>query len=265
MSRTSWSLIRAGREELPSRRSWRTTKALPLTDVPVVIGSALKALEAARAGTFDGSAVAPIVELVETMDRFREPERDLRGPFMMPIEGVITVPGRGTVVTGRIRRGTLEKGARVEVVGRRDATARELVVTDMESFRQAIPQAVAGQNVGLLLRGVAKDEVERGQVLVAPGSVKPHAGGEAELYLLTKEEGGRHTPFYDGYMPQFFFGGSHVTGTLSLPDCNMAMPGDRVRVAFSLARALGVEPGMRFSLREAGRTIGAGVITSVAD
>jgi elongation factor Tu len=213
------------------------------------------------AGEIHGPRTRAIVELVEALDAFPAPERDVASPFLMPIQDVFTIPGRGTVVTGRVTRGVLPVGAQVEILG--GEGARAVVVTGIESFRRSLPEARAGENVGLLLRGVARDEVFRGQVLCAPGSVTPHAGGEAELYVLGADEGGRHTPFGAGYMPQFFFGTTDVTGTIVRADTEAIAPGSRAKIGFMLARAVGLEPGMRFSVREGKRTVGAGIVTAI--
>jgi elongation factor Tu len=224
---------------------------------PVICGSALRALEAT---TPDDPWVAPILALVDALDaHLPDPARDLASPFLMPVEDVFTIPGRGTVVTGRVQRGVLPRGANVELVGR----AGEIVVTGIQSFHRDLPEARAGENVGLLLRGVRREEVERGMAISAPGAVRPRAAGEAELYVLTAAEGGRHTPFGSGYTPQFFFGTTDVTGTLVVPGEQPVIPGDRARVGFRLVHPVGLEPGMRFALREGGRTIGAGVVTAV--
>ena len=231
---------------------------------PVCVqGSALLALRAATEGQLEGAAVQPIVALLEAMDaNIPEPARDLGGPFMMPIEGVCTIPGRGTVVTGRVDRGRLAMGATVGVVGGADEKAREVVVTGIQEFHQNVPEAVAGHNVGLLLRGVGRDEVVRGQVVIAPGSLGSHRAGRAEIFLLTKAEGGRHTPFGTGYTPQLFFGATDVTATLRCGD-TVINPGDRAEVEFDLYKPVAVEPGMRFAMREGGRTVGAGVVVAV--
>ena len=242
---------------------------LGYADAPIVSGSALKALEAAEAGRIDDPAVDAIRALVACMDtRIPDPRRDLDGPFLMPIEDVMTIGGRGTVCTGRVERGVLRPQDPVEIVGLTDADGdvRTVVVSAMQAFRRDIPQAEAGQNVGLLLRGLRRDEVQRGQVLVAPGSVAPRTTGEAELYVLTAEEGGRRTPFRSGYKPQFFFGLTDVTGTVSLAEADEAagvMPGDRKTVRFALERPVAFEAGMRFALREGGHTVGAGFVTEV--
>ena len=229
--------------------------------VRFVKGSARDALAAVDAGEIHGPRTRAIVELVEALDAFPAPERDVASPFLMPIQDVFTIPGRGTVVTGRVTRGVLPVGAQVEILG--GEGARAVVVTGIESFRRSLPEARAGENVGLLLRGVARDEVFRGQVLCAPGSVTPHAGGEAELYVLGADEGGRHTPFGAGYMPQFFFGTTDVTGTIVRADTEAIAPGSRAKIGFMLARAVGLEPGMRFSVREGKRTVGAGIVTAI--
>ena len=242
---------------------------LGYADAAIVRGSALKALQAAEAGRIDDPEVDGIRALVACMDtRIPDPTRDLSAPFLMPIEDVMTIAGRGTVCTGRIERGVLRPQESVEIVGLTDAggDARSVVVSAMQAFRRDIPIAEAGQNVGLLLRGLRRDEVQRGQVLVAPGSVAPRLSGEAELYVLTAEEGGRRTPFRTGYKPQFFFGLTDVTGTVSLAGADQAagvMPGDRRTVRFDLERPVAFETGMRFALREGSRTVGAGFVTEV--
>jgi elongation factor Tu len=227
---------------------------------PVVKGSALLALAAADAGNLDDPNVAAVVRLVEALDaHVPDPVRDEASPFLMPIEDVFTISGRGTVVTGRVARGVLTPGTAVEIVGHEGT----VVVTSMQSFHKDVPEARAGENVGLLLRGVARDAVVRGDVVSAPGVVRPHAAGEAEVYVLTAAEGGRHTAFGTGYEPQFFFGATDVTGTLDAGGAGLVKPGDRTTVGFTLQRPIGVEPGMRFALREGGKTIGAGVVTVV--
>jgi elongation factor Tu len=236
-------------------------------NVPVVRGSALAALQAANAGRASGPEAACIRELVAALDTaIPDPERDFTSPFLMPIEDVFTIEGRGTVVTGRVDRGVLPKGGTVEIVGLVDADEkpRAVVVTGIQSFHKDRPAARAGENVGLLLRGVGRDEVVRGQVISVPNAIHPHARGEAELYVLSAKEGGRHTPFGSGYMPQFFFGTTDVTGIIDVAgDGGVVQPGERTRVGFALQRPVGLEPGMRFALREGGKTIGAGVVVSV--
>jgi elongation factor Tu len=228
-------------------------------DVPVIRGSALLALEA---DTANDDKARCIVELVAAMDQHIPiPVRDEDSPFLMPVEGVLTITGRGTVVTGRVERGVLKLGDKIEIVGREGDSP--FVVTGIESFKRPLEDARAGQNVGLLLRGLEKDTVERGHVLAAPGSVAAHEGGRAELYVLTKEEGGRHTPFTSGYSPQLFFGATDVTAELRLGEDTVVLPGDRVEVQFELTRPVAVEAGMRFAVREGRRTVGAGVVTQV--
>lgn len=233
-------------------------------DVAIVKGSALSAIRAIDEGKPEDPRTDPIRALVHALDtRIPDPVRNVDAPFLMPIQDVFTIEGRGTVVTGRVERGVLPLGANVEIVGANvDGKARVVVVTGIESFHTVRSEARAGENVGLLLRGVKRDEVARGQVLTVPGAVRPHMAGEAELYVLTAKEGGRHTPFASGYMPQFFFGTTDVTGTLSVSDDGVR-PGDRTRVTFRLAHAIGIEPGMRFALREGKKTVGAGVILAV--
>ncbi len=234
-------------------------------EVPFVRGSALRALEAAGRGDFSGEATSSIRELIATLDRvIPEPSRDLISPFFMPVEGVVTVDGRGTVVTGRVERGVLAKGARVEITGQRER--REVVVTGIQSFHKDRAEARAGDNVGLLLRGVARDEIVRGHALAAPGSIQPHATGGAELYVLSEKEGGRRTPFGVGYKPQFFFGATDVTGVIGdAGPLGRVQPGERAMVRFSLDKPVALERGVRFALREGGLTVGAGIVTSVGD
>ena len=227
-----------------------------------VRGSALEALRAVEQGKLDDPWVQGIVALVETMDRhIAVPERDTEGPFLMPIESVHTIEGRGTVVTGRVERGRIKVGDKVELAGRTDR-GREVVVTGTQSFRKDVPEAIAGMNVGLLLRGLDRDEVARGQVVITPGSLRAHHGGSAEIFVLTAAEGGRHTPFATGYAPQLFFGASDVSAVL---DTDGAVePGDRATVRFTLTRPTAFEPGMRFVMREGGKTIGAGIVTAAS-
>jgi elongation factor Tu len=232
-------------------------------NTPVVKGSALEALRAAEAGDARGDATACIRALVETLDaHVPTPVRDYDSPFLMPVEDVFTISGRGTVVTGRVQRGVLRPGAELEVLG---DIHRTVVVISIEAFHQLLDEARAGDNVGLLLRGIKREELARGHVLTAPGAVAAHGSGEAELFVLSAKEGGRHTPFASGYMPQFFFGATDVTGTVEvLGGPGVIEPGARARVAFRLLKPVGLEPGMRFALREGGKTVGAGVVTSVA-
>ncbi len=236
------------------------------SDVPFVFGSALLSLEAVEAGAFDSPAVRCIEELLEALDHhIPVPERDFDAPFMMPIEGVATITGRGTVVTGRVERGVVTKGDFVELVGLvdEDAKPRKIAVIDTQAFRKTVPCARAGMNVGLLLRGVRRHEVQRGQVLAAPGSFQPHSRASAEIFVLTRAEGGRHKPFGSGYKPQFFFGTTDVTGTIDVGDVGLVNPGDRASIGVVLDKPVGVEAGMRFAIREGGRTVGAGVVTEI--
>ena len=233
-------------------------------DVPVVKGSALRALEAATAGRMDDPWVKTIEELVDTMDRaIPDPVRDLAAPFLIAVEGVHTIDGIGTVVTGRVARGALPVGATVEIVGRKDGEVEDVVVTGIESFHREQRVARAGENVGLRLRGVRRGEIARGMVLAAPGSLAPHRGGKAELYLLTAKEGGRARPIRTGYQPQLFVGATDVTATLDMGGAAEMAPGGRSEVAFTLSRPIALEPGVRFAVREGGRTIGAGIVTAV--
>jgi elongation factor Tu len=230
------------------------------TGTAFVRGSALQALQA---GPGEVEKEACIVALLAELDKFVVPVRDLTGPFLMPIEEVHTISGRGTVVTGRVERGTLTVGSAIQVVGRHDGKPVEAVVTGIEMFRKSIPAADAGLNVGLLLRGVQRNEVERGQVVILPGSIKPHLGGKAEIFTLSAREGGRHTPFGTGYSPQFFFGGCDSTAILDVGALGEVQPGDRATVSFKLGKSVAFETGMRFAIREGGRTVGAGVVTEV--
>ena len=230
---------------------------------PVVRGSALGAVNAIATGDVDNPWVLAIRALVRALDEhIPVPVRDFASPFLMPIEDVFTIGGRGTVVTGRVDRGVLGVGETIEIVGLADA--RPVVVTGIQSFHQDRVEARAGENVGLLLRGVRREEIVRGQVVTMPGVVKLHDAGVAEIYALSEKEGGRHTAFGDGYMPVFFFGGADVTGVIALPEGEFVRPGDRTRIAFRLIKKIGIEPGMRFALREGGKTVGAGVVTEVA-
>ena len=230
-------------------------------DVPVVRGSALRALEAARSGNVDGPEAGCILSLLRALDEtVTEPLRELEAPFLMPVEGVCTISGRGTVVTGRVARGDLGLVDEVEIVGGVESARSPVVVTGIQEFHRDVPRALAGHNVGLLLRGVQRGEVLRGHALVAPGSVSAHQAGHAEIVLLRSEEGGRKTPCRSGYMPQLYFGATDVPGKLVFAAAEL-LPGDRARVEFELGRPVAIEPGMRFAMREGGRTVGAGVVT----
>jgi elongation factor Tu len=229
----------------------------PGDDVPVVQISALKALEG------DDTWGDKIDELLEACDTYiPEPVRDTDKPFLMPIEDVFSITGRGTVVTGRVERGSLNKMSEIEIVGIKDT--RKTIATDLEMFRKLLDEIRAGDNVGVLLRGIDKEEVERGQVLAAPGSITPHTEFEAQVYILSKEEGGRHTPFFDGYRPQFYFRTTDVTGQAHLPEgVEMVMPGDNVEMKVDMIAPIAMEEGLRFAIREGGRTVGAGRVTQV--
>ncbi|MCH8819799.1 MAG: elongation factor Tu, partial [Acidobacteria bacterium] len=231
----------------------------PGDDIPMVRGSALKAMEG------DADQEQQIVELMKAVDEFIPvPERDIDKPFLMPIEDIFTISGRGTVVTGRIDRGIVKVGEEMEIVGIRDTIKR--VVTGVEMFRKLLDEGQAGDNVGLLLRGTDKDDVERGQVVAVPGSIHPHKKFKAEAYILTKEEGGRHTPFFKGYRPQFYFRTTDVTGSVELPEgTEMVMPGDNVSINVELIQPIAMETGLRFALREGGHTVGAGAISDIVE
>jgi elongation factor Tu len=238
-------------------RELLTTYEFPGDDVPVVQISALKALEG------DETWMAKVDELLEACDTYiPEPVRDTDKPFLMPIEDVFSITGRGTVVTGRVEQGVLKKMEEVEIVGLRDT--RKTIATDLEMFRKLLDEITAGDNVGVLLRGIDKDEVERGQVLAKPGSITPHTEFMSNVYILSKEEGGRHTPFFDGYKPQFYFRTTDVTGVAHLPEgVEMVMPGDNVEMRVELDKPIAMEDGLRFAIREGGRTVGAGRVTKV--
>ena len=230
--------------------------------VPIIRGSALKALESDDP---EDENVKSIFELVEALDSYiPEPVRDVDKPFLMPIEDVFSISGRGTVVTGRAERGVIKPGDEVEIVGLRET--QRTVATSIEMFRKVLDEGRAGDNIGILLRGIGKDEVERGQVVAAPGSVKAHRNFEAEVYILNKDEGGRHKPFFSGYRPQFYMRTADVTGVITLPaDREMVMPGENVNMTVELIYPVALEEGMRFAIREGGRTIGAGVVTKIID
>lgn len=232
----------------------------PGDDIPVVQGSALKALEAGG----EGPDAECVQELMDAIDSYiPEPKRDIDKPFLMPVEDVFSITGRGTVATGRIERGVVNKGEEVELVGMTDES-RKTVVTGVEMFRKLLDQGQAGDNAGLLLRGVGKEEIERGQVLAKPGSITPHTKFKAEVYVLTKDEGGRHTPFFNGYRPQFYFRTTDVTGATELPEgVEMVMPGDNVQMEVELITPIAMDPELRFAIREGGRTVGAGVVTEI--
>lgn len=237
----------------------------PGDEVPVIPGSALRALEAAEAGKKDDEWFQSVVKLAEALDTYvPEPTRAVDKPFLMPIEDVFSITGRGTVVTGRIERGVVRTGEEVEIVG--FVETRKTVCTGVEMFRKILDEGMAGDNVGCLLRGVAKEEVERGQVLAKPGSIKPHKKFQGRVYVLKKEEGGRHTPFFANYRPQFYFRTTDVTGTIQLPQgVEMVMPGDDIDITVELITPIAMEEELRFAIREGGRTVGAGVVVKILE
>jgi elongation factor Tu len=232
----------------------------PGDDTPIITGSALMALE----GRDDnGMGTTAVKKLVETLDSYiPEPERAIDGAFLMPIEDVFSISGRGTVVTGRVERGIVKVGEELEIIGIRDTT--KTVCTGVEMFRKLLDEGRAGENIGVLLRGTKRDDVERGQVLAKPGSIQPHTAFEAEVYVLSKDEGGRHTPFFKGYRPQFYFRTTDVTGACELPEgVEMVMPGDNIQMHVTLIAPIAMEEGLRFAIREGGRTVGAGVVAKI--
>src|SRR5210317_1019692 len=233
----------------------------PGDDTPVVIGSALKALE----GDTSDIGAPSIIKLVDEMDKYiPEPERAIDGDFLMPVEDVFSISGRGTVVTGRIERGIIKVGEEIEIVGIKDTL--KTTCTGVEMFRKLLDEGQAGDNVGVLLRGTKREEVERGQVLAKPGSITPHTKFECEVYVLSKDEGGRHTPFFNGYRPQFYFRTTDVTGACDLPEgVEMVMPGDNVKMTVSLIAPIAMDDGLRFAIREGGRTVGAGVVSKIIE
>ena len=244
-------------------RDLLTEYGFPGDDTPIIKGSALKALEAAKAGNVDGEDSKCIFELMAALDSYiPEPERATDKPFLLPVEDVFTITGRGTVATGRVERGTVKVGDTVEIVGMNSKLST--VITGVEMFRKMLDSAVAGDNVGLLLRGVQRTDIERGQVLCKPGSIQPHTKFTAQVYVLKKEEGGRHTPFFNGYRPQFYFRTTDVTGTIELEQgVEMVMPGDNVKMTISLITPIAIEEGLRFAIREGGRTVGSGVVSKI--
>ena len=228
-------------------------------DTPIVVGSALQALEGDTSEVGEGS----VLELIQTLDDYvPEPERPVDQPFLMPIEDVFTIQGRGTVVTGRVDRGIVKVGDEIEIIGIRDP--QRTTCTGVEMFRKLLDEGRAGENIGVLLRGTKREDVERGQVLAVPGSITPHTRFEAEVYVLSKDEGGRHTPFFEGYRPQFYFRTTDVTGSVNLPEgVEMVMPGDNVNLEGNLISPIAMDEGLRFAIREGGRTVGAGVVTKI--
>jgi elongation factor Tu len=231
----------------------------PGDDTPIIVGSALKALE----GDTSDIGVPAVQKLIESLDSFvPEPKREVEKPFLMPVEDVFTISGRGTVVTGRIEQGIVKTGDPIEIVGISDTT--KTTCTGVEMFRKSLDEGRAGENCGVLLRGVERDDVERGQVLCAPGSISPHTEFEAEIYVLSKEEGGRHTPFFSNYRPQFYFRTTDVTGACALPEgVEMVMPGDNIKMSVTLIAPIAMEEGLKFAIREGGRTVGAGVVAKI--
>ena len=246
-------------------RDLLTEYGFPGDKTPVIKGSALKALEAAQAGKIDDPACKCIQELLDAVDTYiPAPQRDTDKPFLMPVEDVFTITGRGTVATGRVERGTVKMNDTVEIVGM--GAKRQTVITGVEMFRKLLDEARAGDNVGLLLRGIQRNEIERGQVICKPGSIHPHTKFTAQVYVLKKEEGGRHTPFFNGYRPQFYFRTTDVTGTIELEKgVEMVMPGDHVNMTITLITDIAIEEGLRFAIREGGRTVGSGVVADIIE
>jgi elongation factor Tu len=240
-------------------RELLTFYEFPGDDIPVVKGSALKAIEG------DAAAEQQILDLMKAVDEYIPiPQREVEKPFLMPVEDVFTISGRGTVATGRVERGKVRVGEEIEIVGMRPTVKR--VVTGVEMFRKLLDEGLAGDNVGLLLRGTDKNDLERGQVIAAPGSITPHTHFKAQAYILTKEEGGRHTPFFNGYRPQFYFRTTDVTGVAELPEgTEMVMPGDNINLTIKLITPIAMEKGLRFAIREGGRTVGAGTISEILE
>lgn len=242
-------------------RELLTKYEYPGDTTPIIKGSALKALE----NLDNEEAIKPILELLETLDTYiPDPKRELDKPFLMPVEDVFSIKGRGTVATGKIEQGVIKTNEEIEIVGIKDT--RKVVVTGVEMFKKTLDRGEAGDNVGLLLRGIEREEIERGQVMAKPGSIKPHTKFEAELYILTKEEGGRHTPFFKGYKPQFYIRTTDVTGEVELPaGTEMVMPGDNIKMVITLGSPIALDEGTRFAIREGGRTVGAGVVSKIME
>ena len=246
-------------------RDLLSTYEFPGDDIPIIKGSALKAMEAAMAGDVNVPACDPIRELLDAVDAYiPTPERANDKPFLMPVEDVFTITGRGTVATGRVERGEVKVGDKVQIVGIRET--RETTVTGVEMFRKLLDFAQAGDNIGALLRGIDRKDIERGQVLAKVGSIQPHTHFKGQVYVLTKEEGGRHTPFFNGYRPQFYFRTTDVTGSIELPKgVEMVMPGDNIDMDITLITPIAIEQGLRFAIREGGRTVGSGVVAEIID
>ena len=247
-------------------RDLLTEYDFPGDKTPIIKGSALKAMEAGLAGKWDDPAFKPIEELLAAVDSYiPNPKRDTDKPFLMPVEDVFTITGRGTVATGRVERGSLKVGDKVELVGL-STEKKETTVTGIEMFRKMLDYAEGGDNIGALLRGIQREDIQRGQVLAKPGSIKPHTTFTSQVYVLTKEEGGRHTPFLNGYRPQFYFRTTDVTGTITLPkDKEMVMPGDHIDMEIKLITPIAIEEGLRFAIREGGRTVGSGVVSKIIE
>jgi elongation factor Tu len=244
-------------------RELLTEYEFPGDEIPIIRGSALKAMES---GDPNAEECKNILELMEAVDSYIPlPERDEDKPFLMPVEDIFSIKGRGTVATGRVERGKITPGMDVDIVGIHDEIDKT-VATSLEMFNKTLDYAIAGDNVGILLRGIEKDEIERGQVISAPGTITPHTKFEGEVYILTKDEGGRHTPFFDGYRPQFFFRTTDVTGAVRLPEgVEMVMPGDNLKVIGELIHHIAMDEGLRFAIREGGKTVGAGVVTKILE
>jgi len=244
-------------------RELLSTYEFPGDDIPIIKGSALKAMEKGLTGVFEGDEWAPVQELLDVVDSYiPTPLRDTEKPFLMPVEDVFSITGRGTVGTGRIERGIVKVGQEMELVGL--SADRKTVITGVEMFRKLLDEGQAGDNVGLLMRGVDKEELKRGMVVSAPGSITPHTKFEGNVYVLKKEEGGRHTPFFNGYRPQFYFRTTDVTGSITLPEgVEMVMPGDNINMKVELIEPIAMEEGLRFAIREGGRTVGAGVVGKI--
>jgi elongation factor Tu len=241
-------------------RELLTSYGFPGDDTPIIQGSALKALESDNADSDEAKCIFALLDAIDTY--IPQPEREIDKPFLMPVEDVFSISGRGTVVTGRVERGMIKVGEKVEIVGIRDTI--NTVCTGVEMFRKLLDEGQAGDNVGLLLRGTKREEVQRGQVVAKPGSITPHTKFKAEVYILSKDEGGRHTPFFTGYRPQFYFRTTDVTGILSLPEgVEMVMPGDNVTISAELVSPIAMEKELRFAVREGGRTVGAGVVSEI--
>lgn len=247
-------------------RDLLTEYDFPGDKTPIIKGSALKAMEAGLAGKWDDAAFKPIEELLAAVDSYiPNPKRETDKPFLMPVEDVFTITGRGTVATGRVERGSLKVGDKVELVGL-STEKKETTVTGIEMFRKMLDYAEGGDNIGALLRGIQREDIQRGQVLAKPGSIKPHTTFTSQVYVLTKEEGGRHTPFLNGYRPQFYFRTTDVTGTITLPkDKEMVMPGDHIDMEIKLITPIAIEEGLRFAIREGGRTVGSGVVSKIIE